>query len=66
MLAGLGCATGIDLRQLAQPGLSAAAGTDEHLRLLAGAEAYVRAVTRGTFEVYCSPWRRRALAGLIG
>lgn len=40
---------------LAQPGLSAAAATDEHLRLLAGAEAYVRAVTRGAFEVYCSP-----------
>src|SRR3954447_25585907 len=40
---------------LAQPGLSATAATDEHLRLFAGAEAYVRAVTRGTFEVYCSP-----------
>lgn len=40
---------------LAQPGLSAAAATDEHVRLLAGADAYVRAVTRGTFEVYCSP-----------
>jgi hypothetical protein len=55
MLAGLGCATGIDLRQLTQPGLSAAAGTDEHLRLLAGAEAYVP-----------SGDPRRALPGLIG
>lgn len=40
---------------LAQPGISAAAVTDEQLRLLAGAESYVRAVTRGTFEVMCSP-----------
>jgi phosphoserine phosphatase RsbU/P len=32
---------------LAQPGLSEAAETEEHLRLLARAEAYVRAVTRG-------------------
>jgi len=40
---------------IAQPGLSAAAATDEQLRLIAGAENYVRAVTRGTFEVRCSP-----------
>lgn len=39
---------------IAQPGLSAAAATDEQLRLIAGAENYVRAVTRGTFEVRCS------------
>jgi hypothetical protein len=39
---------------LAQPGLSAARATNEHLRLLAGAESYVRAVTRGTFDVFCS------------
>ena len=40
---------------LAQPGLSAARATNEQLRLLAGAESYVRAVTRGTFDVICSP-----------
>ena len=40
---------------LAQPGLSAARATGEQLRLLAGAESYVRAVTRGTFDVICSP-----------
>jgi len=39
---------------LAQPGISAAVATDKQLRLLAGAENYVRAVTRGTFEVVCS------------
>lgn len=39
---------------LAQPGLSASACTEEHLRLLAGAETYVHALTRGTFTVYCS------------
>ena len=39
---------------LAQPGLSAALATDEQLRLLAGSENYVRAVTRGTFDVICS------------
>ncbi|MFI7283438.1 DEAD/DEAH box helicase [Micromonospora chersina] len=39
---------------LAQPGLSAQACTDEQLRLLAGAESYVRAVTKGAFDVYCS------------
>lgn len=39
---------------LAQPGLSASAATDEHLRLLAGAESYVHAVTKGGFQVYCS------------
>ncbi|MGW5746375.1 DEAD/DEAH box helicase [Amycolatopsis sp. NPDC003861] len=37
-----------------QPGLSAARCTDEQLRLLAGAETYVRAVTKGTFEVHGS------------
>jgi hypothetical protein len=35
--------------------LSAARATNEQLRLLAGAESYVRAVTRGTFDVICSP-----------
>jgi superfamily II DNA or RNA helicase len=40
---------------IAQPGLSAAAATDEQLRLIAGTENYVRAVTRGTFDVRCSP-----------
>lgn len=39
---------------IAQPGLSIAASTDEQMRLLAGAESYVRAVTKGTFNVYCS------------
>jgi superfamily II DNA or RNA helicase len=39
---------------IAQPGLSATAATDEHLRLISGAENYVRAVTRGTFHVMCS------------
>jgi hypothetical protein len=39
---------------LAQPGLSAATATDEHLRLLAGADSYVHAVTKGSFRVYCS------------
>jgi superfamily II DNA or RNA helicase len=39
---------------LAQPGLSVAACTDEHLRLLAGAETYVHALTRGAFTVYCN------------
>lgn len=39
---------------IAQPGLSAAGSSDEQLRLIAGAENYVRAVTHGTFEVYCS------------
>ena len=39
---------------LAQPGLSAARATNEQLRLLAGSENYVRAVTRGTFEIVCS------------
>jgi superfamily II DNA or RNA helicase len=38
---------------LVQPGLSKAACTDEHLRVLAGAASYVHAVTRGTFEVFC-------------
>lgn len=39
---------------IAQPGLSIAVCTNEQLRLLAGAESYVRAVTKGTFSVYCS------------
>lgn len=39
---------------IAQPGLSIAASTDEQMRLLAGAESYVRAVTKGSFGVYCS------------
>jgi hypothetical protein len=39
----------------AQPGLSAARATGEQLRLLVGAESYVRAVSRGTFDVICSP-----------
>lgn len=39
---------------IAQPGLSIAASTDEQMRLLAGAESYIRAVTKGTFCVYCS------------
>jgi hypothetical protein len=38
---------------LAQPGLSAQAATEEHLRLIAGAESCVRAVTRGSFEAVC-------------
>jgi hypothetical protein len=38
---------------LVQPGLSKAACTNEHLRVLAGAASYVHAVTRGTFEVFC-------------
>lgn len=36
---------------IAHPGLSIAASTDERMRLLAGAESYVRAVTKGTFNV---------------
>ncbi|MFH9002126.1 hypothetical protein ACH4E5_02595 [Streptomyces afghaniensis] len=39
---------------LAHPGLSASACTQEHLRLLAGADTYVHALARGTFTVYCS------------
>ncbi|MCL6739409.1 hypothetical protein [Streptomyces neyagawaensis] len=39
---------------LAQPGLSAAACTEEYLRLLAGAETYVHTLTQGTSTVYCS------------
>lgn len=38
---------------VAQPGLSKTAATEEHLRLIAGAESYVRAVTNGMFEFYC-------------
>ncbi|MEU3511310.1 DEAD/DEAH box helicase family protein [Streptomyces longwoodensis] len=40
---------------IAQPGLSAAACSSEQQRLLAGAHSYVRALTKGTFTVYCSP-----------
>lgn len=39
---------------IVQPGLSIAAATDEHLRLIAGAASYVQSVTKGAFEVYCS------------
>lgn len=39
---------------VAQPGLSAQSSTNEQLRLLAGAESYVQAVTKGAFTVYCS------------
>lgn len=37
-----------------QPGVSIASSTDEQLRLLAGAENYVGAVTKGGFKVLCS------------
>lgn len=40
---------------MVQPGLSAAASTDEQLRLIAGASSYVHAVAKGKFEVVCSP-----------
>ncbi|WP_198320528.1 DEAD/DEAH box helicase [Actinosynnema pretiosum] len=39
---------------LAQPGLSVKRVSGEQLRLLAGAESYVRTVTHGSFLVYCS------------
>lgn len=39
---------------IAQPGLSAARCSSEQQRLLAGAHSYVRALTKGTFTVYCS------------
>jgi hypothetical protein len=39
---------------IAQPGMSIDGSTDEQMRLIAGAEAYVRAVTKGSFAVYCS------------
>lgn len=39
---------------LAQSGLPAAAATGDQPRLLADAESYVRALTRGTFDVMCS------------
>lgn len=39
---------------IGQPGLSIQASTDEQMRLLAGAESYVRSVTKGSFSVYCS------------
>jgi hypothetical protein len=38
---------------IAQPGLSKVAANEEHLRLIAGAASYVRAVTNGTFDFYC-------------
>ncbi|WP_230194812.1 hypothetical protein [Streptomyces coriariae] len=39
---------------IAQPGLSAAACSFEQQHLLAGAHSYVKALTKGTFTVYCS------------
>ncbi|TCK21947.1 DEAD/DEAH box helicase [Pseudonocardia endophytica] len=39
---------------LVQPGLSKRRCGEEHLRLLAGAESYVRSLTKGTFEIRCS------------
>lgn len=39
---------------LVQPGLSRRACGSEHLRLLAGAQSYVHALTKGDFEVWCS------------
>lgn len=39
---------------IVQPGLSARLVTSEQLQLLAGAEAYIKTVTAGTMEVYCS------------
>ena len=39
---------------IVQPGLSAAASTNEQLRLIAGAHSYVQAITHGSFTVYCS------------
>jgi hypothetical protein len=40
---------------IVQPGLSIVASTNEQLRLIAGAASYVQSVTKGPFEVYCSP-----------
>lgn len=40
---------------IAQPGLSLSASTLEQLRVIAGADSYVRSVTKGSFDVYCSP-----------
>jgi hypothetical protein len=40
---------------IAQPGLSAAVCSSEQQHLLAGAHSYVKALTKGTFTVYCSP-----------
>ena len=40
---------------IAQPGLSIASCKEEHLRLIAGADSYVKAVTKGVLEVFCSP-----------
>jgi hypothetical protein len=45
---------------LAQPGLSVAACTDEHLRLLVGAEAYAHALIRGPSQ--CTPALKRPVA----
>lgn len=39
---------------IAQPGLSAATCSSEQQHLLAGTHSYVRALTKGTFTVYCS------------
>ena len=39
---------------IAQPGLSSEQSSDEQLRLIAGAQSYVQAVTKGSFTVYCS------------
>ncbi|MER6667486.1 DEAD/DEAH box helicase family protein [Amycolatopsis japonica] len=38
---------------IAQPGFSRRQATAEHLRVIAGAESYVRAVTGGSFDFYC-------------
>ncbi|WP_405475532.1 hypothetical protein [Streptomyces sp. NBC_00009] len=39
---------------IAQPGLQARKATDEQLRLLAGAEKFVRDTSTGDYTVYCS------------
>lgn len=39
---------------IAQPGLSAARSSREHLQLLAGAESYVQTITKGTMRVLVS------------
>ncbi|MFC3898481.1 hypothetical protein ACFOWZ_44035 [Lentzea rhizosphaerae] len=38
---------------VAQPGFSQSQATSEHLRVIAGAESYVRAATGGSFDFYC-------------
>lgn len=40
---------------IAQPGLSVAACKDEHLRLFAGVDSYVKAVAKSSLDVLCSP-----------